>query len=421
MLLTSEQRLEKYKDFKTEGEIVCKACKKTFVNLYAFSSHCYNRILKRFIDNEHEAYFKQNLEERKYERRKIFINKKRKKICIKCKKEFFVDFEQCKKRKCPECHIKFPNKKRLGHKVEGFKTIKCLRCGSDTIAKKCASHIICKKCNDKERQIFCDLRLNQPIKAKCKYCKKEVLFETKERTLRYRAANVVCEDCKNNYKKHPKYDLVLKLLSETDLTKGDIEKLISLKKDFITKVAIEHFGQIWWQERLKRITNNASQITSKKRKLFFNELRKDPVALEKYLSYLHRMPSKLELLFSSNLPKEFDTESNVWTTLKIDSRFEHHEIDLKVKLDNYKKFIIFIDGEAFHGENAFFKTVSPVADEKIAKAFADLGYYVIRYSETEVKSNWAVKNFCNLFSDFKNHKPQYYYRNWQTKQEIKLY
>jgi len=369
---------------------------------------------KKFIDKKHQDFFEEIKNKYKKERIALEKQKIRKRKCIKCNVDFFVDFEHTYQKKCPECHEKYPNKKRIKNKnfKQEFKVLKCLKCKKTTQAKKCASHIICDECKKKS---YDELMLKQ-LKATCKFCNKEVVSTRNHRM--QRLSNVVCEDCKKNtFLRHSKLNLVLKLLKETDLTRTEIKKLITLEKDYIREAAIYFFGEVWWEQRKKKIESNARQVAGKKRKVFFDNLRKDSKKLADYLSYLKRKPSSLETMFFLSLPQGFETEKNVWQTIKIDSKFEHREIDLKVKVDN-KKFAIFIDGEAFHGENSVFKTTTPQLDARIAKAFANLGYYVIRYSETEIRKGWAINHFLSLFEKFKNKKPSYYYRNWQTNQEI---
>lgn len=422
-MLTSEQRLEQNKKFKMEGNILCSVCGKKFENWYSFSNHCYNRVLKRFIDNEHERHFKDIQNIRKQKRHEQQQIKERKKKCIKCHNFFYVDLAHAFQKKCVECHIKFPNKIIKSKKVKNWqekdKKILCLKCKNEIIVNKFCSHKVCDNCKNEERKQYIEALMKRPIKAECKYCKKEILV--KRKTTRTHIPQIVCADCKNKvFLFHPKLDVVLKLVKETCLTRCEIKNLISLEKDYIRQASIYFYGKQWWLDREKQIQLNGSKITGEKRKEFFRQLREKPDELSKYLSYLHRNPSKLEIMFSSSLPEELEKEPNTWLTVKVNDRFEHHEVDLKVKLDYFKKFAIFVDGEAFHGKNAIVSNASIVKDELVAKAFSDLGYYTIRYSESEILSGWANENFYSLFSNFKLCKPLYYYRNWQTNETIRF-
>lgn len=93
------------------------------------------------------------------------------------------------------------------------------------------------------------------------------------------------------------------------------------------------------------------------------------------------------------------------------------EIDVKIPIGD-RKFAILIDGESFHGPNKFYNKDKPDMDNIKAQTLADMGYYTIRYSETEIKSGWAHNHFINLYNKFMGYLPSYYLYNWITGEEI---
>jgi hypothetical protein len=210
-------------------------------------------------------------------------------------------------------------------------------------------------------------------------------------------------------------------LEETTLTRREIKELLNLEINYIREAAIEKFGKSWYEDRVAYIRDRAGPLHAEGIKKFFEELRKDKNKFNKWFDdrSFKSNPSSLECLFASRLNLKY--LPGQWMTIIVDGEYERREIDIKITLGETKrKFAIFIDGEAFHGKNACSCfNITPVEKEiEITKAFADLGYFSIRYSETEVKSGWANQHFESKYKEFLLKQPVYYRRNWMEEKEI---
>ena len=77
-----------------------------------------------------------------------------------------------------------------------------------------------------------------------------------------------------------------------------------------------------------------------------------------------------------------------------------------------RKVVVLCDGEAFHGPKFVFGSAQARIDNdiKTARAYYDTDYSVLRYSESEIKSGWALTHLLGVLSRLSSvHKV---YRTW---------
>lgn len=396
--IKKEDRLKKYKDFSVEksSQVYCPVCNKGFLNKYSLSNHFLIRGFAdgpHYIDDLHKQYFLEN-KKRKWEDHLLEVqNRVYKKRCAKCGQGFSVQYENRFAKKCNDCLKKYPTKIKNPQKI--LITYPCPRCKEAVTALKYSSNKICLYCRKLEREKVINQNLEIPVKLNCSCCGNTFYYKKKHiKDHTVRKLCPVCEKDPYRFKKNKKYKTVLRLLEETTLTRSEINELLNLETDFVREAAIEKFGDDWYNKRVKFI---------RKRGL---------------LQAIYQKPSGLELLFSEKLKMPF--ESNCWMVLYINNEPKKSEIDLKIPIRE-RKFAVFIDGESFHGSKSiFFRPNSILIDTLKAKRLSEMGYYSIRYSETEVKSGWALKHFNSLYDKFLNNTPKYYYRNWLTDEEISV-
>jgi hypothetical protein len=424
---TMQDRLIQFNDLKIEkkNSVKCPVCFKPFVNNYSLSNHFLIRGYdtgSQFIDEEHKKYYLKQKTEEELKHKEEVKNRYYSKKCIRCGATHQVDYEHRFQKRCPECEIKYPVKIKTPTNLikNGF----CTVCHSEMIIKAHSNNQVCINCRKKEKEEKIRQLLATPLKVRCLHCEKEIFYYRKHS--RDRVARILCDDCKNDphpFKKDQKYEKVLYLLEKTDLTRREIKNLLGLEKDFVREAAIEKFGLDWYDRRVLFIRDRSGPVHGKTSRLFFDNLRKDKDKFEEFFKNRSSIPSRLELIFQKSLSQlNLSFEANKWMSIKIKGLYERRELDLKVPLEKTgKKFAIFIDGEAFHGPDAYFKSTSVEKECEITKAFSFLGYLSIRYSETEVKNGTALNHFLSKYKEFKNNPPSYYYRNWMTTEEVIKY
>jgi hypothetical protein len=142
------------------------------------------------------------------------------------------------------------------------------------------------------------------------------------------------------------------------------------------------------------------------------KIRRAPTSLEK----------KIGEFIISNYP-EIRLRYNVWKALKDDKEsFIHLESDVVLNLDKDVRIVILCDGMAFHGEYRYFnRTTSTVEeDERRSRILHQYNPYVVRYSEKEIKNDFAQNHIKILISKVKNEFLGSYYRNWMLNIEEPL-
>lgn len=195
--------------------------------------------------------------------------------------------------------------------------------------------------------------------------------------------------------------------------------MLSLEIDYVREAAIEKFGREWYEKRVSFIRKRAGPLHAVSNKKFFDELRKNKKKFDEWFEEkaFKSNPSRLEKQFRENL--NINYKCNCWKTLKIDNKYRRKEIDIEIIEEKINKnFSIFIDGEAFHGSQAYFKGAPVEIDIKVALKLSEVGYYTIRYSESEIKSGWANRHFDEKYKEFLLKPPKYYYRNWLDNKEV---
>lgn len=293
---------------------------------------------------------------------------------MRCGDSFEEDFEGKHRKQCPACRIKYPLKKKKPQNK--YKEFPCPRCGDIITVKLYANNKICDSCRKKEREEEIKNNLAKPLNVPCLFCGK--FFEYYKKHIRDRASRKLCDDCKKDpyrFKKHYKYSKVIFLLEETSLTRREIKELLNLEMDYIREAAIEKFGKKWYEKRVRYIRKRAGPLHAKRLKEFFIELRKDRDKFNKWFEdrSLKCIPSELEKAFWKGL-RDLEFTSNQWITIRINEQYERREIDVKIPInDSGRKFAVLIDGEAFHGYQAYFKKSTVEDDINTAKALADMG------------------------------------------------
>lgn len=402
-------------------KLLCPVCNLQFNNKYCLSNHFYNRGNGKFLDDDHKIYWFENKSKLKKAHEVELLTKIRQNKCIRCGSIFSIDFEHRFQKRCQICNEKYPRRKK--RKNEVYKSYPCSKCGKIIEVRLCSSNTICNECKEKTKHEKIKCKLERPLVSKCIRCGRQIIKFKKH--IHDNIANRICDNCKNDkewFKKHVKYNEVIELLRTTNLTRYEICSILDLDYDFVREAAIDKFGNEWYNSRLKMIDKQAGYKISKAKKSFFDNLRLDKTKFDDYFKKRNVSfnPSSVEKQFVEQISCCLaNIETNKWLTIQIDGRFEHREIDVKVSLGNHK-FAVFIDGEAFHGKNAksCFKTPTIEHDSLVAIAFANMGYFSIRYSESEVKSGEASNHFLQKYKEFQNSLPTFYYRNWMTNDEV---
>lgn len=111
-----------------------------------------------------------------------------------------------------------------------------------------------------------------------------------------------------------------------------------------------------------------------------------------------------------------DLEMNCWQSIPVSGQLVPREADIKMALWPGRKLVILCDGEAFHGPHALFNPEQRVAnDVATAQGYFDLGYSVVRYSETEIKTGAALEHLRQRVARLKTERML---RMWHPPKEI---
>jgi len=110
-------------------------------------------------------------------------------------------------------------------------------------------------------------------------------------------------------------------------------------------------------------------------------------------------------------------EQTAWHTLEIGGERVKREADIKVALDDTRKAVVFCDGEVFHGPGCIYvePEVKMTEDRQTALAFFELGYTVLRYSESEIHDGRALAHLQETMTRLAS--CQRVYRNWAPEEE----
>jgi hypothetical protein len=130
--------------------------------------------------------------------------------------------------------------------------------------------------------------------------------------------------------------------------------------------------------------------------------------------------SALEAGFAGALRRSGITDLllNVWQSLSVGGRVCPREADIKISLEDGRKAVILCDGEAFHGPRFIYgsPTARIAEDVATAEAYFDVGYSVFRYSETEIKSGWALDHLLGALIRLRSGTSKIY-RTWCPSEE----
>jgi len=199
------------------------------------------------------------------------------------------------------------------------------------------------------------------------------------------------------------YEAVRGLLQTTTPVQGVLRDLGLTYKVFRT-IAEDILGVAgyfkWSQERKSSVGRINLSVAHK------NYARLAPSAKAARLKRLYGGTCKLEADFAEALSKHgLHPILNVWQAVPIQGTLVPREADLKIDLGLHK-IVVLCDGEAFHGPRfAFGDAARRVQDDTLtAEAYYALGYSVIRYSETELKSGWALDHLLGVVSDVRAEK-----------------
>lgn len=175
---------------------------------------------------------------------------------------------------------------------------------------------------------------------------------------------------------------------------------------------------IWGEEKYAQVMEATRRANVRKgavtRRQFWANLT--PQEKAKRLESWHRKPNTLEELFLSQvqtLDYGFDVQMNVWKAVQIGGEMQPREADLRFEFEN-KVFLVFCDGEAFHGPRRIFEDKEWKIQDDIAtaEAFFNMGYNTVRYSETEIHSGAALAHFHKVL-DYSR-----VFRLWHPSKEI---
>lgn len=164
----------------------------------------------------------------------------------------------------------------------------------------------------------------------------------------------------------------------------------------------ERIKKLWENEKYRK-----TQVDAHKK--YYRENIKKYVAIQKV------RPTKLESYLNEQIINNFNvkTKMNQWKTLTIDDKKCAREIDISFWSDEETSFVILCDGKVFHGERTVYKENTLVYDRKAAKAFTAIGYNVIRYSEDEIYSNFAINHLRDIVKKLKfDSNKERYLRCW---------
>lgn len=114
-----------------------------------------------------------------------------------------------------------------------------------------------------------------------------------------------------------------------------------------------------------------------------------------------RTGSSLEAsLYSFLQDRGFQVRKNYWKVITVGLVRHPREADIKIDLCNGQSVVVLCDGEAFHGPKYIFrdKAARILNDVQTADGFYAFGYSVLRYSETEIRTGFAVLHLARCLA-----------------------
>ena len=164
------------------------------------------------------------------------------------------------------------------------------------------------------------------------------------------------------------------------------------------KRMIESITRTWNQSHMKK--KQSKTITKLWKDETYRNMQKqshrkfyeNPENIERYIKWMRTRPTKLEIYLNEQIMKYLlvETKQNHWHKIKIDGTLCAREIDISFLINDDISVLVLCDGMSFHGEENVFGENTLTSDYCTAQAFLELGYSVFRYSEDEIKSNFAI-------------------------------
>lgn len=215
------------------------------------------------------------------------------------------------------------------------------------------------------------------------------------------------------------YQAVVKTL-DADGRISKVMKELGLTYKVVAAIAKCHYGSSGYQAWVKRVvaitgSRNVAVSHARYRALTSDEKAKllrtrfgGTCALERKLS---------EQLLDLGVT---DLELNCWQSILVQGVKVPREADLKITIPDGRKVVVLCDGEAFHGPGTIHGNPNDriCMDRETALGFFNLGYSVVRYSETEVHSGEAVSHLVWLLRRLDIvHRV---YRNWYPEELMEV-
>jgi hypothetical protein len=316
-----------------------------------------------------------------------------------------------KKRICLKCG------KSLDHRVKIYNGV-CFTCFSSANIKKDVVKEfltkICFKCKKEvtgyfscmNTRVLCPECKEISDKAKKEYSKK---FDT----IRYKRQKECRSADKLSKKSSISEDLYLKL--EADILDYSIPIHIILKK---YNLSLKYFNlaaeELLTKEQLKDRKHQTRSTAAQKFAVIQKARWKADPSLK--LNFTRNVPNKLEQKLIDDLKEKFvgsSIKNNIWKTIKDNNsgNLIRTEIDIRLEYCGVK-FYILCDGEAFHGPDCYFRGNTVSSDDFLSRALFSLHPFVLRYSETEIKSGFAIGHIDKVLKEINSNDLKSYYRNW---------
>ena len=129
-------------------------------------------------------------------------------------------------------------------------------------------------------------------------------------------------------------------------------------------------------------------------------------------------PNLLESLFGDKIATaipDFKIRYCVWKTLwdKTQKRYWNLEVDIVLN-DDRSRYCILCDGRAFHGPDSYFRGDTVKTDEYRSCLLLTRNPYLFRYSDDEIKGDFAIRHLVKTLEDIKEKRLSSFYRTWMV-------
>jgi hypothetical protein len=171
---------------------------------------------------------------------------------------------------------------------------------------------------------------------------------------------------------------------------GGLTRRLGIPYKTFKAIAEDHFGVGGYRELAALRKKVACTANIQKAHQAWNAMTPEQKAAE--IKRRFGGGSALERGFGETLAAQgYSHVLNDWISLDFEGVWRPREADIKVILGK-QKLVVLCDGEAFHGPGYIFGDArARIADDvQTAQGFYTLGYSVVRYSESEIHSGWAL-------------------------------